>query len=64
MRSADGKSFTNDQLTQMRQSASKCWICSKDFGEGDERVLDHDQYNGQLRGVAHDSCNKVLKKNS
>ena len=27
-------------------------------------MLDHDHYNGQLRGVAHDSCNKVLKKNS
>ena len=64
LRSADGKSFTNDQLTRMRQSASKCWMCSNDFEEGDERVLDHDHYNGQLRGVAHDSCNKVLKKNS
>ena len=24
LRSADGRSFTNDQLTRMRQSASKC----------------------------------------
>ena len=31
MRSVDGRSFTNDQQDQMRQSASKCWICSNDF---------------------------------
>ena len=64
LRGTDGKYFTNDQLTQMRQSESKCWICNKDFGEEDERVLDHDHYNGQLRGVAHDNCNKILKNNS
>ena len=37
--------------------ATKCWICNKEFEEGDKKVRDHCHFTGKYRGAAHNSCN-------
>ena len=37
--------------------ATKCWICNKEFEEGDKKVRDHCHFTGRYRGAAHNSCN-------
>ena len=37
--------------------ATKCFICGKDFEEGDKKVRDHCHFTGRYRGCAHDDCN-------
>ena len=47
------------------QLANSCWICSKLFDVGDEKVRDHCHRTGKYRGAAHFSCNansKLSKK--
>ena len=43
------------------QSSNKCWICTKLFDVGDNKVIDHDYITGKYRGSAHWSCNNNLK---
>ena len=38
-------------------TATKCFICGKDFKEGDKKVRDHCHFTGKYRGCAHDDCN-------
>jgi len=42
--------------------ATRCWICQKDFVEGDQKVRDHCHYSGKFRGAAHNSCNLLFRK--
>ena len=39
------------------KTATKCFICGKDFKEGDKKVRDHCHFTGKYRGCAHDDCN-------
>ena len=39
------------------KTAKKCFICGKDFEEGDKKVRDHCHFTGKYRGCAHDDCN-------
>ena len=39
------------------KTAKKCFICGKDFKEGDKKVRDHCHFTGKYRGCAHDDCN-------
>ena len=39
------------------KTATKCFICGKDFQEGDKKVRDHCHFTGKYRGCAHDDCN-------
>ena len=43
------------------QSISKCWICNKLFGAGDNKLRGHCHINGKYRGSAHWSCNINIK---
>ena len=43
------------------QLSSKCWICSKLFDAGDNKVRDHCHVTGKYRGSAHWSCNINLR---
>ena len=38
-------------------TATKCFICGKDFRQGDRKVRDHCHFTGRYRGCAHDDCN-------
>ena len=38
------------------QSSNKCWICSKLFDVGDNKVRDHDHITGKYRGSSHWCC--------
>ena len=38
-------------------TATKCFICGKDFQQGDRKVRDHCHFTGRYRGRAHDDCN-------
>ena len=38
-------------------TATRCFICGKDFKEGDKKVRDHCHFTGKYRGCAHDDCN-------
>jgi len=42
--------------------ATRCWICQKDFVEGDQKVRDHCHYSGKFRGAARNSCNLLFRK--
>ena len=48
MRSNDWRDF---------KTATKCFICGKDFKEVDKKVGDHCHFTGKYRGCAHDDCN-------
>ena len=39
------------------KTAKKCFICGKDFKEGDKKVRDHCHFTGKYRGCAHYDCN-------
>jgi len=41
---------------------TRCWICQKDFVEGDQKVRDHCHCSGKFRGAAHNSCNLLFRK--
>ena len=41
---------------------TKCWICNKEFVEGDKKVTDHCHFTGRFRGAAHNSCNLKYRK--
>jgi len=41
--------------------ATRCWICQKDFVEGDQKVRNHCHYSRKFRGAAH-TCNLVFRK--
>ena len=45
-------------------NATKCWICSGEFGEdkNKRKVRDHCHFNGKYRRAAHSSCNLKFKK--
>jgi len=42
------------------EKATKCWICEKDFIEGDKKVRGHCRYSGRFRGAPHNKCNNVI----
>ncbi|CAH1109243.1 unnamed protein product [Psylliodes chrysocephalus] len=42
--------------------AKICHICEKHFSNKDVIVLDHDHFNGVLRGSAHQACNLNFRK--
>jgi len=42
--------------------ATRCWICQKDFVDGDQKVRDHCRYSGKFRGAAHNSFNLLFRK--
>ena len=44
------------------KKATKCWICEKDFLEGDKKVRDRCHYTGRFRGAAHNKCNSLFRK--
>ena len=39
------------------KTATKCFICGKDFKEGDKKVRDRCHFTGKYRGCAHDDYN-------
>ncbi|XP_044764456.1 uncharacterized protein LOC123321018 [Coccinella septempunctata] len=39
-----------------------CHICERSFTAGDESVIDHDHFTGEIRGQAHKICNLQYKK--
>ena len=43
------------------QNETNCYYCKKELGE--DRVRDHDHYNGKYRGAAHNKCNLNAKNN-
>ena len=38
-------------------NADKCYMCNKQFIEGDKKVRDHDHSTGKYRGACHNKCN-------
>ena len=38
-------------------SATQCSLCNKPFTQNDVKVLDHDHFTGNFRGIAHQLCN-------
>ena len=44
------------------ETFTNCWICRKDFEEGELRVCDHCHFTGKYRGAAHQTCNALFRK--
>ena len=44
------------------ETSTNCWICRKDFEEGELRVRDHCHFTGKYRGAAHQKCNALFRK--
>ena len=44
------------------ETSTNCWICRKDFEEGEVRVRDHCHFTGKYRGAAHQKCNALFRK--
>ena len=42
--------------------ATRCWICQKDFVDGDQKVRNHCRYSGKFCGAAHNSFNLLFRK--
>lgn len=47
---------TADQIKFLEET-TVCSICKKDFKNGDEIVIDHCHFTGDMRGKAHNICN-------
>lgn len=43
--------------------ATKCYMCNRDFVEGDKKIREHCHLTGKYRGAAHDKCNSKEKRN-
>ena len=44
------------------ETFTNCWICRKDFEEGEVRVRDHCHFTGKYGGAAHKKCNALFRK--
>jgi len=44
------------------ETSTNCWICRKDFEEGEVRVRDGCHFTGKYRGAAHQKCNILFSK--
>ena len=44
------------------ETSTNCWICRKDFEEGEVRVRNHCHFTGKYRGAAHQKCNALFRK--
>ena len=55
--------FLKDEKTF--KSKNKCWLCSKLFARGDNKVKNHDHIAGKYSGSVHQNCiiNLKLTKN-
>ena len=54
--------LTGQEWKRFRE-ATVCWLCQKEFGNGDLRkVRNHCHYTGKFRGAAHRSCNLKFKR--
>ena len=47
----------SEEEEHLFQGSNSCWICDKLIDHDDEKVRDHCQVTGKLRGAAHRSCN-------
>ena len=64
------KKLLNTSITYIQESgdsdnfnnSNKCYYCNKKFETNDNKVLDHDHYNGRYRGAAHNDCNVNAKR--
>jgi hypothetical protein len=54
--------LTEDQKNIIKKNIKTCWICSNQFQNDESIVFDHDHYTGKFRGLAHSSCNILLKR--
>jgi len=45
------------EIEEMRQNATRCYICNAPFTSNDPAVVDHNHLTGEVRGIAHQSCN-------
>lgn len=55
------KKLTKKQQKDFR-TASKCFICEKEFKVGEIRVRDHSHFSGDYRGASHSNCNLNFKE--
>ena len=54
--------LTSQEWKSFRE-ATVCWLCRKEFGEGDlVKVRDHCHFTGKFRGAAHSSCNLKFRR--
>ena len=54
--------LTNEEWKTFRE-ATVCWLCRKEFGDGNLRkVRDHCHFSGKFRGAAHSSCNLKFQR--
>ena len=54
--------LTNEEWKTFRE-ATVCWLCRKEFGDGNLRkVRDHCHFTGKFRGAAHSSCNLKFQR--
>jgi len=44
------------------ETLMNCWICRKDFEDGEVRIRDHCHFTGKYRGAAHQKCNALFRK--
>ena len=44
------------------ETSTNCWICQKDFEEGEVRVRDHCRFTGKYRDAAHQKYNALFRK--
>jgi len=44
------------------ETSTNCWVCRKDFEEGEVRVRDHCHSTGKYKGAAHQKCNALFRK--
>ena len=43
------------------ETSTDCWICRKDFEEGEVKVRDHCHFTGKYRGTAHQNAMHFLE---
>ena len=49
--------LSEQERKRLLDESTYCSICDKDFTGEDKKVIDHNHFTGEVRGVACKSCN-------
>jgi hypothetical protein len=53
--------LTNEEINTHNET-TECWICKKQFEiTNNDKVIDHDHFDGKYRGAAHRDCNILVR---
>ena len=55
--------LNSPELQEIKNEATKCYICQQEFIRPTDKVIDHCHLSGRVRGICHSTCNTKLRYN-